>query len=315
MKEEGPVVLPSCQNGHVNSNLEGAVIAADLGGDATQLQPVVGSGGGSSSKGTTIFVSRGPPAHRLPPELLEWVASYLQADELMTFETVCKRWREITVMHTSLWMRHLGLLWESTGYSANVPPLVPLTVRIKSSFTVAQMRRSLLLFDTTALVEKTDWVLLLASRLLFGKQLSSTSSPHGYTVPAWCRSVNDGKRALVFGRRETRRLLPLDSELIGYSWSLTYKSNPGHGTFKVCFYVNHEMSCESHGEQRFSWRLLVAGAGTPSAQGVLQVENFPQHRLYRSADGLWCWENDHVLCVQVPPKLQPGEEAPGPPML
>ena len=236
-----------------------------------------------------------PPAQRLPPELIETIASFLNARELMCFETACAKWREVCVVHTSLWIRHLEQLWHKTGYSQNVPALVPLTVRIKATFGVAQMRRALLLYDTTGLVEKSDFVSLLASRILFGRLCSAADRrPSGYVFPSWCKHVNDGKRAWLFGLRETRRLVPLDSELFSFSWRLSYKRNPEHGPFGVQFFSNHEMSCESHGEQRFSFRIVSGTDG-----GFLQVENFPTHRIYRGPDGAWIWENEHVICHQV----------------
>jgi len=231
----------------------------------------------------------------MAPEMLWEIAKFVSLWDLVSFDAVCRRWREIGSTHPCLWLRHLELACEDTGYSKNtVPPISLFCERIKRSFSLASIRKSLLLYDTAGLNEKQEWIQVLASRLLFGKILTSEDrGPNGYVFPEWTKRLNDGKRAVFFGLREIRKKVPLESELLLYSWSLTYKHQPTAGPFPVKFYSNHEMSCESHGDNRFNWRIVEGNDG-----GSLQVENFPRHRLYRNPQGYWCWENDHVICVQ-----------------
>ena len=249
-------------------------------------------------------VKRRPPVERMPHEILVEIASFLSLQELFCFEAVGKVWKEVGELHSELWLDLLEKAWKATGWTCNVPPIVFLTERIKATLNIAAMRRALILYDTRAVSEKGELVNLLANRLLYGKLCGSgsgsgTRQPHGFSFPEWTKRINPGKQALLWGLREIHRQVPLDSELIAYTWNLTYKHTPGE-SYPVIFFDNHDMTCTSHGETRFSWRVVQGTNG-----GTLQVEAFPPHRLYRTSEGLWLWENDHVVCVQAGLEVEP----------
>lgn len=243
---------------------------------------------------------RKPPVERMPHEILVEIGSFLSLQELLFFEVIGKMWKEVGEMHNELWLDLLEKAWKATGWTFNVPPIVLLKERIKSTFNVAGMRKALILYDTRAVSEKEELVNLLANRLLYGKLCGSgTRQQHGFSFPGWTKRVNPGKLSLLWGLREIHRQVPLNSELIAYTWNLTYKHIPAE-SYPVKFYENHDMTCSSHGETRFSWRVVQGTHG-----GTLQVETFPPHRLYRTSEGLWQWENDHVVCVQGGQEVEP----------
>lgn len=232
---------------------------------------------------------------KLADELIITVAEFLTAQELLTAEQISRRWRQL-LSFTALWMPHVQSLWRETGWRFNKPALVPLSVRIAQSCGVAQLKKALVLYDTTALVEKKDFITLVRAKLLFGKLLKERDSNGRLVIPEWAKATfNDGKAAWIFSRQELRRLLPLESELLAEKWDLHYYNQGEHPPFEIEFFPNHEMTATSHGDARFSWRLQGLG---PGLEPGLQVEAFPLHRFSRDPDGRWLMTNDHVVITQ-----------------
>lgn len=249
--------------------------------DASEQQPV--------AKKRSLF-------EKLADELIIEMAEFLTGEELLIAELISRRWRQL-LSFTALWMPHVHSLWQETGWRFNKPALVPLSVRIAQSCGVAHLKKALVLYDTTALVEKKDYISLVRAKLLFGKLLKERDANGRLIVPDWAKSdFNDGKAAWVFSRQELRRILPLESELFAGKWNLLYYSQGDqYPPFEIEFFPNHEMTATSHGDARFSWRLQGHG---PGLEPGLQVEAFPLHRFSRDQDGRWLITNDHVVITQ-----------------
>lgn len=218
--------------------------------------------------------------------LLIAILSFLQPEEILACEVQNKRFRLASVCHDSVWLVHCGVVWKKTGFDALwVPPSIPLLERIRGVCTIAQMRKALASYETTALVEKKDFIVLLRAKILFGITACTRGSRGGYVPPVWAGEVfNDGKAAWVFAKKESKRNAALESELLlgGGLWDLTYKNQSEH-TFDLQFYSNHEMSSTSHGDQ-VCCLLLWAPLFLPILLHLL-IAPLPSRTLYSASTG------------------------------
>ena len=198
--------------------------------------------------------------------LLIVILTYLDPEDVLACELQSSRFRHASVCHDSLWLVHCDRVWKRTGFSSHwVPPCIPLLERIRSVCSIAQMRKALASYETTALVEKRDFVVLLRAKLLFGPAACSRGPRGGYVPPTWAgEKLNDGKAAWAFAKKESSRKAAIESELLlgGGRWDLRYKQQPQPLPFDLQFYGNHEMSASSHGDQ-VSSRVLAPCPSPP----------------------------------------------------
>ena len=228
-------------------------------------------------------------------ELLMAILHFLPPESILAMEIQSKRWRSAAISHESLWLPYCTKVWKDTGFLPQwVPPTLPLLQRIRNVCSIAQMRRALASFETTALLEKADFIRLNRSKLLFGIAACTRGPRGGYVPPAWCCELNDGKAAWVYAKRESKRKACIESELLlgGGKWDLYYKQSMDD-PYEVTFFANKEMTASSHAQARFAWHLNTA----PGFEGV-QVESFPLHVFSRDASGSWALENSHVIMRQ-----------------
>ena len=240
-----------------------------------------------------------PPFDLLPDELVIHIMQSCTPAALAKCEVVCRRWRNcLSTGSSAVWLLKTKELWGSTGWVYNVSTSRSLSERL-SCISAASMRRALSRYDTAGLTEKSEWTSMLRAMLLWEQDVC-TWSQRGWIVPRWAISMDDGKAAYLFARREIARDVPLQSELSRQKWDLLYNLHPIE-SFEVEFFdSSQEMSATSHPGARFRWTLQ--GGAKPG----LQVENFPLHTFSRASDGRWVIANQHVCITQkTPPSGDP----------
>jgi hypothetical protein len=268
---------------------------------------------------TEASKEEGNPFDALPDESLASIMDMCSPRDLAKCEMVCRRWRNIIACSTdcsSSWLRHACDVWRNTGWSHNVPPLPPRPMLERlGRVPVGDMRRALVRYDTTGLMERIDWMRLLRAKLVWGTSACPSRSPtRGWCTPEWATRVNDSKAAFLLARVEVGRRMPLESELSRQKWDLFYNHRPSDDddddddeldmfvaeAFEIEFLAGREMTASSHPGMKFSWSIHRDEYSVPAG---LQVENFPMHTFKRKANGLWIMSNAFVTIEQRAPPI------------
>lgn len=231
-----------------------------------------------------------PPFDLLPDELVHRIMLRCSPSALTRCEVVSHRWREcVLASGSSVWLLKTEEMWRRTGWIHNVSSARPLSQRL-SSVSAASMRQALSRYDCSGLSEKSEWIRLLRSHLLWGLG-ACTKAPTGWVVPRWAIRMDDCKAAYLFARREITREAPLETELTRQKWDLLYNHHPVE-SFEIEFFENREMVATSHPGARFRWQIQDGG---------LQIETFPLHMFSRTSHGLWRIANENVVMTQRAP--------------
>jgi hypothetical protein len=158
----------------------------------------------------------------LSEELLVLISTFLDRSSLYRLEIVSSIWKSC-LAHNFIWLDLANQVWKDTGYIVNVPYIEPMLKRIERSCTIKSMKKRLSRYlPLNGVLEKTDLMIALRTRLLFDKLLYLTS-----TIPTWCNKINDGKATYVYANNieSKRKNNLLVSEIIMFEWILYYKGN------------------------------------------------------------------------------------------
>jgi len=231
------------------------------------------------------------------------IFSFLHPKDLLSIESCCQRFKDISSSNNIIWIPHLERIWSRAIFNKPTTSFL-LSERIQS-LSITSLKSTLKDVNTSSCIEKKDYQRAVFARLFFRNRNYPLCYPRKLDLPTWSFTMNDYKASYYFSRQERRRTRILKSELCSIVFQFHFKHSPenleGGGGWQCRFNHDFTMISQLHGEGVMTWQFIdyhpIDGGNR------IQVESYQILTLRRIAcekrNGAWEMENMYVKMQQI----------------